>query len=125
MVPDLLGDDRIGYELDEIVNGVYGRVYALETLDLLADGQRVVRERRMAVVVRRTAVHCSVTLRTSLETAVRQPLTARDRTDGPADETTPRKREARDGRTDGRARENCTLACRAKNAATTASVGGW
>lgn len=64
MISDLLGNDRIGYELDEIVYGVNGRMYALETLDLLADGQRVVGEgRRVAVVVRRAAVHCRVTLR--------------------------------------------------------------
>lgn len=70
VIPDLLGDDRVRYELDEIVYGVYGRVHALEPLDLLADGQRVVGKRRVAEVVRRTAVHCyrSVTSRTSLET---------------------------------------------------------
>lgn len=65
MVPDLLGDDRIRYEFDEIVYGVYGRMDALEPLDLLADGQRIVGKRRgMAVmVVGRTAIHCSGTLR--------------------------------------------------------------
>jgi len=77
VVPDLLGDDRIGYEFDEIVYGVYGRVHALETLDLLADGQRVVGERRVAVVIRRTAaVHCSVTSRTSLGAAHGRPKTS-------------------------------------------------
>lgn len=63
VIADLLGDDRVGYEIDEIVNGVDGRVYALEPLDLLANGQRIVGERRMAVVIRRAAVHCSVVLR--------------------------------------------------------------
>jgi len=73
MVSDLLGDNRIGYEFDEIVYGVYGRMYALETLDFLANGQRVVGERRrMAVVIRRTAVHCSVTLGTSLDEAAQE-----------------------------------------------------
>lgn len=80
VVSDLLGDDRIGYEFDEIVYGVYGRVHALETLDLLADGQRVVGERRVAVVIRRTAaVHCSVTLRTSLGAAYGRPKTSTTR----------------------------------------------
>lgn len=64
MVSDLLCDNWIGYEFDEIVYGVYGRVDALEPLDLLADGQGIVGERRVVVVIGRTAVHGSVTLRT-------------------------------------------------------------
>lgn len=64
MISDLLGNDRIRYELDEIVYGVNGWMYTLETLDLLADGQRIVGERRrVAVIVWWTAVHCWVTLR--------------------------------------------------------------
>jgi hypothetical protein len=45
MVPDLLGDDWIGYELDEIINGVDGRVNTLKPLNFLADGQRIIGER--------------------------------------------------------------------------------
>lgn len=71
MISNLLCDDRIGDEFNEIVYGIYGRVYTLEPLDFLADGQRIVGERRMAVVVRRTGVHCLVTLRTSLEAGLR------------------------------------------------------
>lgn len=58
MVPDLLGDDWVRYELNEIINSVDGRVNALEPLNFLADGKRIVGERRVAMVVRWTAVHC-------------------------------------------------------------------
>lgn len=59
MVPDLLGDNWIWYELDEIINGVDGWVNAFKPLNFLADGQRIVGERRVAMVVRWTAVHFS------------------------------------------------------------------
>ena len=39
--PDLLGEERVGDELDEVVDGVDAGVDRLEALDLLADGQRV------------------------------------------------------------------------------------
>jgi len=45
MVPDLLGNNWIWYEFDEIINGVDGRVNALEPLNFLTDGQRVVGKR--------------------------------------------------------------------------------
>jgi len=58
VVPDLLGNNRIRYELNEIINSVDGRVNALEPLNFLTDGKRIVGERRVAMVVRWTAVHC-------------------------------------------------------------------
>ena len=39
--PDLLGEKRVGDQLDEVVDGVDAGVDRLEPLDLLADGQRV------------------------------------------------------------------------------------
>lgn len=39
--PDLLGEERVGDELDEVIDGVDAGVDRLKTLDLLADGQRV------------------------------------------------------------------------------------
>lgn len=92
VIPDLLRYDRVGYEFDEVVNGVDGRVHALETLDLLADGQRVVGERRrVALVVRRAAAHCSDT--SSRYTHITRGAENRlKRSDGPrrGDQTWPR-----------------------------------
>ncbi len=39
MLPDLLCQEWVGDELDEVVDGVNGRVDGLEALDLLPDGQ--------------------------------------------------------------------------------------
>ena len=39
--PDLLGEERVGDELDEVIDGVDAGVDRLKALDLLADGQRV------------------------------------------------------------------------------------
>lgn len=39
---DLLCQQRVGNELDEVVDGVDGGVHGLEPLNLLSDGQRVV-----------------------------------------------------------------------------------
>lgn len=44
MISDLLGNLRVLDEVDEVVDGVDRRVHTLETLNLLADGQRVVQE---------------------------------------------------------------------------------
>ena len=38
---NLLGEQGVGHELDEVVDGVDAGVDRLEPLDLLADGQRV------------------------------------------------------------------------------------
>lgn len=40
MLPDLLSQEWIGDELDEVVDGVDGRVDGLEPLDLVSDGHR-------------------------------------------------------------------------------------
>lgn len=48
VVTYLLRDLLIGYELDEIVNGINRRVDALEALDLLPNRQRIVEELRAA-----------------------------------------------------------------------------
>lgn len=42
VVPDLLAQHGIGDGLDEVVDGVDGRVDAFKALDLLPDGERVV-----------------------------------------------------------------------------------
>ena len=41
MLPDLLGEEGVGDELDEVVDGVDAWVDGLEALDLLPDGQGV------------------------------------------------------------------------------------
>ena len=38
MLPDLLGEEGVGDELDEVVDGVDAWVDGLEALDLLPDG---------------------------------------------------------------------------------------
>ena len=40
MFPDLLSQQRIGHELDQVVDGVDGRMDGLEPLDLVSDGHR-------------------------------------------------------------------------------------
>jgi len=56
MVADLLAQNGIGDGLYEVVDGVDGRVDALEALDLLPDGQRVVPVR--LDLIQRPVVHC-------------------------------------------------------------------
>lgn len=49
MIAYLLRHLLIGNQLDQIVDGIYRRVDALEALNLLPDGQRIVQERLQIV----------------------------------------------------------------------------
>lgn len=42
MLANLLGDMRVGHELYQVINGVYRRMNALETLYFLSDGERMI-----------------------------------------------------------------------------------
>lgn len=69
VVANLLRHLLVGYQLDEVVDGVDRRMDTLEALDLLPDGQRIVVARLQMLVMGSRAVCVATAIRAARSTS--------------------------------------------------------
>lgn len=60
MIAHLLRNLLVRYQVDEIIDGIYGWVHAFESLDLLPYGQRTVEELIIVASARHDFAFCSI-----------------------------------------------------------------